>query len=98
MKKLKYSKIGRNTFLVSFLAGTLLLISYVVSRADFLIISGFYFLITAVVINLLVLLYELLEFLTDVSERKASGNSALLLMLNIPVTLLYLFIVYRMNI
>lgn len=97
MKEIKYSTLGRNTFLTSFLSGTLLLILYLITKADFLLILGFYFVIIAAVVNMLVLLYELLEFLTDISDKKSSGNSVLLLLVNIPITILYLFIIFNSN-
>lgn len=97
MKKIKYSTVGRNTFLTSLLSGTLLFISYVITEADFLLILGFYFVVIAAVVNLLVLLYELLEFLTNVTDKKSSGNSVLLLLLNIPITILYLLILFNYN-
>ncbi|SHM82286.1 hypothetical protein SAMN05444360_11866 [Chryseobacterium carnipullorum] len=97
MKKIQYSTVGRNTFLTSLLSGTLLFISYVITEADFLLILGFYFVVIAAVVNLLVLLYELLEFLTNVTDKKSSGNSVLLLLLNIPITILYLLILFNYN-
>ncbi|MCT2408146.1 hypothetical protein NZD88_11395 [Chryseobacterium antibioticum] len=97
MKEIKYSTLGRNTFLTSFLSGTLLLILYLITKADFLLILGFYFVIITAVVNMLVLLYELLEFLTDISDKKSSGNSVLLLLVNIPITMLYMFIILNSN-
>ena len=94
MNKLKFSTLGRNTFLISFLSGTLLLVSYLITGADFLVISGFYFVIIAAVVNIFILLYELLEFLTHIPDRKSSGNSVLLLLVNIPVTILYICILF----
>ncbi|KMQ63447.1 hypothetical protein ACM40_01170 [Chryseobacterium sp. BLS98] len=93
MKKINFSKTGRNTFWISFLSGTFLLVSYLVTRADFLLITGFYFVMVAAVINILVLLYELLEFLNHISKKKSSGNSVLLLLINIPITVLYIYII-----
>jgi len=95
MKSIKYSPLGRNVFLTSFLTGTFIFISFLVTRVDFLVILGFYHVITAAVINLIVLLYELIEFLTNVSDHKASGNSILLLLLNIPIAVVYLLIVFN---
>lgn len=92
MKNKKYSPVGKNVFLVSFLAGTLIFISFLLTQSDFLFILGFYYVIAAAIINMIVLLYELLEFLTDIAEHKASGNSVLLLLLNIPVVIIYLLI------
>lgn len=97
MRNMKCSALGRNTFLISFLSGTLLLVAYMITKADFLPILGFYFLIIAAIVNMLILLYELLEFLTDVSDRRTSGNSVILLLVNVPITILYLFIVFNLN-
>ncbi|SHE85281.1 hypothetical protein [Chryseobacterium vrystaatense] len=44
----------------------------------------------AAVVNLLVLLYELMEFLTHTADKKTSGNSVLLLLVNIPIAILYM--------
>ncbi|KFF27675.1 hypothetical protein [Chryseobacterium vrystaatense] len=90
MKKIKYTALGRNTFLISFLSGTLLLICYLITKAELLMVFGFYFVTIAAVVNLLVLLYELMEFLTHTADKKTSGNSVLLLLVNIPITILYM--------
>ncbi|KPE49967.1 hypothetical protein [Chryseobacterium indologenes] len=95
MKTIRYSPLGRNVFLASFLTGTFIFISFLVTRSDFLVTLGFYHVVTAAVVNLIVLLYELIQFLTSVSDHKASGNSILLMLLNIPVTALYLLIVFN---
>lgn len=92
MKKIKYTAFGRNTFLTSFLSGTLLLICFLITKAEVLMVFGFYFVIITAVVNFLILLYELLEFLTHTSDKKTSGNSVLLLLVNIPITVLYMVI------
>lgn len=90
MGKVKFSPMGEKAFLISFLLGTSLLLLFWMTRAEFLVILGFYYVLIAAVVNLLITLYELMEYLSDVSEKKRSGNSVLLLLLNIPVTFLYL--------
>lgn len=90
MGKVKFSPMGKKTFLISFLLGTCLLLLFWMTRAEFLVILGFYYVLIAAVVNLLITLYELMEYLSDVSEKKRNGNSVLLLLLNIPVTFLYL--------
>lgn len=97
MKKKLYSTLGWNTFLISFVSGTFLLATYLITKADFLIISGFYFVLIAAVVNLLILFYELLEFLTNFPDKKSSGRSVLLLLINIPVTMLYIYIVISLD-
>lgn len=90
MGKIKFSPLGQRTFMISFLLGTCLLLLFWITRAGFLIIFGFYYVVIAAVINLLITLYELMEYLNDISENKSSGNSVLLLLLNIPIALTYL--------
>ncbi|QBJ87851.1 hypothetical protein DDI74_16985 [Chryseobacterium gleum] len=93
MGKIKFSPLGEKTFLISFLLGTSLLLLFWITRAEFLVISGLYYVMIATVVNLLITLYELMEFLSDISGKKRNGNSVLLLLLNIPIALIY-FIVY----
>ncbi|PTT38092.1 hypothetical protein DBR28_08990 [Chryseobacterium sp. HMWF028] len=95
MGKIKFSPLGEKTFLISFLLGTTLLLLFWITRAGFLIIFGFYYVVIAAVVNLLITLYELMEYLSDVSEKKRNGNSVLLLLLNIPVTFLYLTLFFN---
>ncbi|PWN58215.1 hypothetical protein [Chryseobacterium viscerum] len=90
MRKIKFSPLGEKTFMISFLLGTCLLLLFWITRAGFLIIFWFYYVVIAAVINLLITLYELMEYLNDISENKSSGNSVLLLLLNIPIALTYL--------
>jgi len=49
----------------------------------------------AAVVNLLILLYELIEYANNAAENKSSGNAVLLLLINIPVTIGYFFVVYE---
>ncbi|REC46276.1 hypothetical protein DRF67_14905 [Chryseobacterium pennipullorum] len=62
------------------------------TKEDWLLISGFYYVMITAVVNMLILLYELIEYLNDVSGKKQSGNSVLLLLVNIPVSIGYFYI------
>ena len=75
--------------------GTFLLLLFWITKADFLVIFGFYYVVIAAVANLLITLYELMEYLSDVSEKKRNGNSVLLLLVNVPVTLIYLTLFFN---
>ncbi|KFF11534.1 hypothetical protein IW15_15075 [Chryseobacterium soli] len=96
MKNIQFSSLGKNAFLFSLLLGSCLLVLFLITRADIVVVCGFYYVMAAMVINILILLYELIEFLTDVSERKDSGNSIWLMLLNIPIAFLYLFIIFNL--
>lgn len=93
MDKIKFSPLGKRTFFISFLAGTFLWILFLITQSDFLVMIGFYYVLTAIIVNVIILLQELIIFITNVSEEKASGNSVVLLLANIPIALVYLFII-----
>ena len=93
MGKIKFSRLGKITFLTSFLAGTLLLILFLLTKEGILITAGLYYIMMAFVINLLIALYELVEYITDTSGKKSSGNSVLLMLANIPVAIGYYYFV-----
>ncbi|SIR16242.1 MULTISPECIES: hypothetical protein [Chryseobacterium] len=95
MRKIKFSPLGAKTFLISFLLGTLLLLLFWITKAEFLVIFGFYYVVIAAVVNLLIILYELMEYLSDISGKKRNGNSVLLLLLNVPVALIYLVLYFE---
>jgi len=95
MGKVKFSPLGEKTFLISFLLGTSLMLLFWITKAEALVILGFYYVLIAAVTNLLITLYELMEYLSDVSEKKSNGNSVLLLLLNIPITFLYLTLFFN---
>lgn len=97
MNNIKFSPLGKRSFLISFLAGTSLLLLFWITRAEFMIELGFYYVTVTAVINMAVLLHELIIYLTDAVEQKPSGNSVLLLLVNIPVTILYLFIMTKFS-
>ncbi|MDR3026588.1 hypothetical protein [Chryseobacterium sp.] len=92
MGKIKFSPLGKRSFIISFVLGTLLLVAFWLIRAEFFIELGFYYVLVTAVINMFILLHELIIYLTDVSDQKASGNSVLLLLANIPITALYFYI------
>ncbi|CAI8932772.1 hypothetical protein [Chryseobacterium sp. IT-36CA2] len=97
MGKMKFSPLGKRSFIISFLLGTLLLIAFWLIRTEFFIELGFYYVLVTAVINMFILLHELIIYLTDVTDQKASGNSVLLLLVNIPITVLYLYIMTQFS-
>lgn len=92
MNTLKLSTLGKNTFLISLLAGTLILLMFEVTGSWFFVFLGFYYTIIAFITNVVVVLAELFAFATGADNRKSHGNSILLVLLNIPVALIYFFI------
>jgi hypothetical protein len=96
MKNIKFSKEGKIAFSLSFIIGTVLLTGYAVSNNDVFVVMGIYYVLIAAVVNMLVFFHELIFFLSNIPENKAHGNSTLLLLLNIPVTVLYISIVFNL--
>lgn len=95
MKNIKFSAIGKNVFLLSFLCGTAILLGFCITKSWFFAWLGFYYVVATIIINVIVFLHELLAFIMDITNKKSHGNSALLLLLNIPVAILYFFILCK---
>lgn len=96
MHTIKLSTLGKNTFLISWLAGTILLLMFEVTGSWLFVFLGFCYIIIACIINMIVFLAELFAFITCADNRKSHGNSALLVLLNIPVALIYFFIFIKL--
>ncbi|MBB4808224.1 phosphatidylglycerophosphate synthase [Chryseobacterium defluvii] len=92
MKKIKFSFAGKYAFFLSFLLGTLLLAGYILTRRTSFVEIGFIYVISAFFINIPIFLNELLEYLKDIASNKANGNSAFLILMNIPIAILYFFL------
>jgi len=83
-------------FLISFASGTiLLLLQFIFPHEINIFIIGFFFLIIAIVVNTIMLFY-LLYFYTILPEfRKKITNQTLLILSNIPIALLYFYIIFN---
>lgn len=95
MENIKFSTAGKYTFLISLGLGTFLFLLFLITGNDLLLVYGFMYVIFAILVNVTVLVCELLVFLMDISERKDSGNSVLLLLANIPIAILYLLVIFN---
>lgn len=89
MDNIKFSSEGKTAFYLSFALGTLILISFLLTRREFLLTIGFYYVLAAAVINIIVFFYELTSFISNIADNKPHGNSAVLLLLNIPISIIY---------
>ncbi|AZB08831.1 hypothetical protein EG344_08350 [Chryseobacterium sp. G0162] len=93
MENIKFSYTGKYTFIISFLLGTFLLILLLITRWDFLLMLGFIYVIAAIIVNVIIFLLELIEYLTEISAKITSRNSMFLLIANIPIAFIYFLIV-----
>jgi hypothetical protein len=89
MENIKFSTEGKTAFYLSFVLGTLILISFLLTRNEFLLTLGFYYVLAAAVINIIVFFYEFVIFVTNITDNKPHGNSAVLVLLNIPISIIY---------
>ena len=78
--------------LISFAIGTLLFGCYFIApEKDNLLIRGLCYVLFAALVNGIVLLYLLYQFLTLPEERTETSIRILLLLANIPIAFLYFF-------
>lgn len=79
--------------LLSFVMGTLLLISYLLFKTSFLINLGFWYVIIAIIINSIMFMYLIFKLLFSKNNKEDIVIEMFLLLSNIPVTVLYFTIV-----
>ena len=89
MENIKFSTEGKTAFYFSFAIGSILLISFLLTREKWLLTIGFYYVLAAAVINIIIFFYECICFLSNMADNKPHGNSAVLMLLNIPVSIIY---------
>ncbi|WP_294287636.1 hypothetical protein [uncultured Chryseobacterium sp.] len=89
MGNIRFSTEGKTAFYLSFALGTLILISFLLTGSEFFLTIGFYYVLAAAVINTIVFFYELVFFISNVTDNKPHGNAAILILLNIPISIVY---------
>ncbi|WP_447951813.1 hypothetical protein [Chryseobacterium koreense] len=95
MKTFEQKPIGKHVFITFWFIGTILFFAFYFSRNSLLFMVGFYYVILAVVINLLILLHEFSQAVNEFSMRSKYWSSCLYILANIPVTFLYLHILFQ---
>ncbi|MFN3753777.1 hypothetical protein [Flavobacterium sp.] len=79
----------------SFGIGTLLFLTHLIlPEFGLLYFIGYFYLLFAFLINLFVFLYLLFQFFTKPQEREALTIKMLIMLANIPIALLYLYIIF----
>ena len=82
-------KMSRNVALISFIIGTLILLTFYFSERTGLVFIGFLYLLVTVVINLIFLIGLIMNLVTKESDRKKTWISIGFLLANIPIVILY---------
>ncbi|MFV0417991.1 MAG: hypothetical protein ACK5KT_04545 [Dysgonomonas sp.] len=84
-----YSIVAKLTALLTFLLGTVIfLLFYFLDASSFLFV-GFLYIIFAVIINLIVLIYVIVKVKKDTSNKSSAYKSYAIMFLNIPAAFLY---------
>ncbi|MBB6238196.1 hypothetical protein HDC90_002825 [Pedobacter sp. AK013] len=89
----KTIRVGQKTAVYSFAFGTTILLIFLLSKYTPLVAVGLYYVLAASVINVLILLTLLIQFLYYKEHRKKILVTITIMLLNIPISLLYFFIV-----
>jgi len=92
MKNFKISYIGKSLFWLSFILGNICLFGYIFSHDSGFAIAGYLLLIYGTIINLLVFFGLIIYGLSNPNYKSESVKSALILLINIPIAILYFFI------
>lgn len=94
--------IGRKTALFSYLIGTSFLLAYFTFSnmnwvnfwiEEYIVIAAMYYIGIAFCVNIAILVPVLVHITTNTESRKDYLNTALLMILNIPIALMYFFMV-----
>ncbi len=84
---------GRIVTILSFIIGTIFLLSYIILRDLNIAILGFYYLIIATTINLIISLIFLVLAFYNTNKKRKYLKTILVMLINIPIATAYFFIV-----
>ena len=84
--------VGKKLAYYSALIGTLIFITYLLSKSLFLVIAGVVFILGAGIVNVLVLALILIELIGNQNHWRSTLVTIICMLLNIPLVMLYLFI------
>lgn len=88
-------KLAKLLALLSFSIGTFLLVLFYITKNEIIIIIGFYYVITALLFNGIVFINLIFNLIVYKTMYWFQLKSTFILLLNIPITLLYLKIVFQ---
>lgn len=84
--------------LISFVLGTLLFISnFLFPNHFYILLSGFFFVLIAFLINFITLIYLIRKLFISKQINPKTTEEIVAILLNIPITALYLFIIFNQN-
>ncbi|WP_421940368.1 hypothetical protein [Pedobacter sp.] len=89
MKNINLTYIGKKIAYFSSITGTVILVLFLLSKSELFVTAGLYFLLTAFIINSLLFLCILLEFLGKPADWRVYLVTMLRMLINIPLSILY---------
>lgn len=92
MENFKILNIGKSLFWLSFILGNICLFGYIFSGNESFAIGGYLLLIFGTIFNLLAFFGLILFGLLNQKYKNESVKSAMILLINIPVAILYFYI------
>ncbi len=84
--------LGKSVFWLFFILGNINMIGYIMSKNDEFAVGGFMLLIFGSMINLLIVAAILVYAWVDVRRRNACMKAVMIILINIPIAIVYLFI------
>jgi hypothetical protein len=99
MTKSFYSKLALASFFVSFLIGTVLFLTAtsVETSLNYIGIIGIFYILSAFIYNSVILLIVLVQAVLNKNDRKILLISAFIMLLNLPIMILYTYLLTILN-
>lgn len=85
-------KFGITTAIISFMIGSLILLSYIIVKDLSIAVSGYFYLICASIINLIIVIFLLFKAYNKKEKRKIYFKTILIMLINIPIAFIYFLI------
>lgn len=79
---------------ISFGLGTILMLTYLVTKAEVLLPIGFAYVGIAFAVNAIILLVLIIDMISHTKRFKSHLQSAGVLLLNLPITWFYMYIIF----
>jgi len=84
---------GFKTALIFFVIGTILLLGYLITKNDTLILIGWFYVIIAVITNVIIEIILLFILIKNKENRVKTTLNIILIALNLPIAFIYFLIV-----
>ncbi|MEE9348522.1 MAG: hypothetical protein V3U80_00580 [Flavobacteriaceae bacterium] len=90
----QFNQIGLKIAIASFVIGTFFLISYAITHIEGIAVFGYFYLLAAIFINLIIALVLFVFSVTNTENRTKNLKTIGVMLFNIPIAYLYVIIVF----